>query len=341
MIVPAVDLPRLQPGGDGATGWGIPMATDIAFALGVVSVLGSRVPPRLKVFLLTLAIVDDIGAIVVIAIFYTESLAFDWLALAVALLVVVVGLQRAQVRYVPVYVAVGIVVWLAMFESGVHATIAGVILGLITPARPFQPEIEAETIVDRLGGPRPDLRAEDVRETSLLIRESVPISERIEHALHPWTSFVVIPIFALANAGVRLSAEPLRDASPVLVGRVLWLVVGKLIGVTSFTWLATRIRGVDLPEGVRWIAGGRASPAVAGIGFSVLPLHHRPGVRRRGPAGRRQDRHPPRQRGGRHRGLGDPRRGEPLPSGSTGRAVAQGNLAPRPRVRPRRYAGVS
>ena len=131
----------------------------------------------------------------------------------------------------------------------------------------FLPELEAEALVDELEG-RDDLKAEDVRRTSRLIRESVSPAERIEHVLHPWTSFVIIPVFALANAGVPLTAEPLRDGSPVLVGIVAGLVVGKLVGITAFTWLATCLPGVDLPEGVRWsqVAG---IAAVAGIGFSV------------------------------------------------------------------------
>ncbi len=267
MIVPAAIFLAVNAGGVGAEGWGIPMATDIAFALALVAVFGSRVPPRLKVFLLTLAIVDDIGAILVIAVFYTDSVSLGWLADAVVLSLAVVVLRRAHVRYLPVYVALGFALWLSMFESGVHATIAGVILGLLTPAQPFQKDLEAEAIVDELEG-LDDIKAEDVHRTARLIRESVSPAERIEHALHPWTSFVIIPIFALANAGVPLTAEPLRDVSPVLVGIVAGLVVGKLVGITSFAWLATRLPGVDLPDGVRWsqVIG---IAAVAGIGFSV------------------------------------------------------------------------
>lgn len=267
MLVPAAIFLAVNAGGVGGDGWGIPMATDIAFALALVAVFGSRVPPRLKVFLLTLAIVDDIGAIVVIALFYTDHVSLGWLSEAAVLGLAVFVLRRANVRYLPVYVVLGCALWLAMFESGVHATIAGVILGLLTPARPFQPELEAEALVDELEG-RDDLKAEDVRRTSQLIRESVSPAERIEHALHPWTSFLIIPVFALANAGVPLTAEPLRDASPVVVGIVLGLVIGKLVGITAFSWLATRLPGVDLPDGVRWsqVIG---IAAVAGIGFSV------------------------------------------------------------------------
>lgn len=267
MVVPAAIFLAVNAGGVGQDGWGIPMATDIAFALALVAVFGRRVPPQLKVFLLTLAIVDDIGAILVIAVFYTDSLSLGWLTDAAVLSLAVVALRRAHVRYLPVYVALGAALWLSMLESGVHATIAGVLLGLMTPARPFQPELEAEAIVDRLEG-LDDIKAEDVHRTARLIRESVSPAERIEYALHPWTSFVIIPVFALANAGVPLTAAPLRDVSPVLVGIVAGLVVGKLVGITAFTWLATRFPGVDLPEGVRWsqVVG---IAAVAGIGFSV------------------------------------------------------------------------
>ncbi|HMQ27568.1 MAG TPA: Na+/H+ antiporter NhaA, partial [Acidimicrobiales bacterium] len=267
MLVPAAIFLAVNAGDVGQDGWGIPMATDIAFALALVAVFGRRVPPRLKVFLLTLAIVDDIGAILVIAVFYTDSLSLGWLLDAAVLGFVVLVLRRANVPYLPVYVALGAALWLSMLESGVHATIAGVLLGLMTPARPFQPALEAEAIVDRLEG-RDDIKAEDVHRTARLIKESVSVAERIEHALHPWTSFVIIPIFALANAGVPLTAEPLRDVSPVVVGIVVGLVVGKLVGITAFTWLATRLPGVDLPEGVRWsqVVG---IAAVAGIGFSV------------------------------------------------------------------------
>jgi NhaA family Na+:H+ antiporter len=267
MVVPAVIYAAINVGGAGADGWGIPMATDIAFALAVLAVLGSRVPPALKVFLLTLAIVDDIGAITVIAVFYTDDLSLGWLAAAAALCLAMVAARRAHIRYLPLYVVLGFGVWLATFESGIHATIAGVVLGLLTPARPFQPELEAENIVDELEN-RPNLRAEDVRRTSLRIKESVSVAERVDHALHPWTSFVVIPIFALANAGVPFTGDALTDPSAVAVGVLLGLVIGKPLGIVAFSWLATRLRGVELPRGVAWtqLAG---IGAIAGIGFSV------------------------------------------------------------------------
>ena len=269
MVVPALIFTAFNLGGDGIDGWGVPMATDIAFAVGVLTLLGDRVPSSLKVFLLGLAIADDIGAIVVIAIFYTEGLALDWLAAAVGGLVLVVVMRRANIWYAPLYFVVGTVVWFCTLESGVHATIAGVALGLLTPARPLMPQIQADAIASRLMADEM-VTAEDVHDIEFDLRASVPVAERLEDSLLPWTSYVVIPIFALANAGIPLSAEAIGDAatSRVTLGVVLGLVVGKLVGISGITWLAVRLGLGRLPAGVRWIqVVGMAS--VAGIGFTV------------------------------------------------------------------------
>jgi Na+:H+ antiporter, NhaA family len=243
------------------------MATDIAFALGVVALLGSRVPASVKVLLLTLAIVDDIGAIALIAIFYADDIKPGFLLVALGPTVLVAIMHRGHIIYGPALVMMGIALWVVVFESGVHATIAGVIMGLLTPARPIQTELEAEEIVDLLEG-RPDLRADDVRATATLIRGSVSACDRLIDALHPWTSFIVVPVFALANAGIVLTAERISNPSPVLVGVAVGLVVGKLIGVATFSWIAVRFGLARLPEGARWghIIG---VAAVAGIGFTV------------------------------------------------------------------------
>src|SRR5215207_5203898 len=188
MVVPALIYTAFNAGGEGVGGWGIPMATDIAFALGVVALLGSRVPASVKVLVLTLAIVDDIGAIAVIAIFYADGIKPGLLLVAFGLAVLVAIMHRGHVVYGPVLVMMGIALWLVVYESGVHATIAGVVMGLLTPARPLQTELEAEEIVDLLEG-RPDLRADDVRATATLIRASVSACDRLIDALHPWTSF--------------------------------------------------------------------------------------------------------------------------------------------------------
>jgi Na+:H+ antiporter, NhaA family len=267
MIVPAVIYTAINAGGDGADGWGIPMATDIAFALGVVALLGSRVPAGVKVLLLTLAIVDDIGAIAVIAVFYANDLEPGLLLVAVGIAALVAVMHRAHVIYPPLLAIMAMALWLAVYESGVHATIAGVVLGVLTPARPAQTVLEAEEIVDVLET-RGDLRADDVRATATLIRGSVSACDRLIDALHPWTSFVIVPVFALANAGIVLSVDAISPPSAVLIGVTVALVVGKLVGIVSFSWLAIRLRLGRLPDGAHWghILG---VGAVAGIGFTV------------------------------------------------------------------------
>lgn len=243
------------------------MATDIAFALGVVALLGSRVPTSIKVLLLTLAIVDDIGAIVVIAIFYSSTLDFGFLVGAVAIAAVVAAMHRGRVIYPPVVALAGFALWLLVFESGVHATIAGVVMGLLTPARPLQTELEAEQFVDVLEN-RADLRADDVRHAATLIRHSVSACDRLIDSLHPWTSYLIVPLFALANAGIVVSGDAMSNPSRVLVGVAVALVVGKLIGVVGFSWLAVRLGIGRLPDGATWnhIVG---VGALAGIGFTV------------------------------------------------------------------------
>ncbi len=269
MVVPALIYVAFNAGGEGAAGWGIPMATDIAFAVGVLSLLGPRVSNSLKIFLLTLAIVDDIGAIAVIAVFYTDDLSLEWLLVAVLLVVLVALMRLARIWYVPAYLMVGVVVWLAVFESGVHATIAGVILGIITPARPL---VGANTLDSTVSGwiGGDSVSPPAARRASFELRERVSVADRLANLLHPWTSFVIVPVFALANAGVELSSGSVEAAlrSPVTIGIVLGLVLGKLVGVGSFTWLAVRLRWCELPPGATW-AKILGIGAVAGIGFTV------------------------------------------------------------------------
>ena len=237
MVVPALLYLAVNVGGSGGRGWAIPMATDIAFAVVVLAVLGTRVPKPLKLFLLTLAIVDDIGAIVVIAVFYSEGLSFEWVVGALGVIGVILCMQRLHVGHPLLYLAPALALWVCTFESGVHATIAGVVLGLLTPARPF-------------GG-----------------RETI---EGLERFLHPWSSFLVIPIFALANAGLDLEPAAMKDAltSSVAWGIVLGLVVGKPLGITLATGLGVRLRVGRLPNGLtfRHVIG---AGCVAGIGFTV------------------------------------------------------------------------
>ena len=237
MIVPALLYALVNVGGSGQRGWAIPMATDIAFAVVVLAVLGSRVPNSLKLFLLTLAIVDDIGAILVIALFYSKGLALAWLLASAGVIVVILGLRWLGVGHPVFYVVPAIALWVCVQQSGVHATLAGVALGLLTPARAF-------------GGH--------------------DVIEGLEHHLHPWSSLLIIPVFAIANAGLHLDSGAFRDAatSPITWGVILGLVVGKPLGITLATAATVRSRIGRLPEGVsmRHILG---AGAVAGIGFTV------------------------------------------------------------------------
>lgn len=269
MVVPAAIYLACNAGGAGSHGWGIPMATDIAFAVGVLALLGDRVPPAAKLLLLALAIVDDIGAILVIAVFYTDQLSLGWLVAAVVGLVVVAQMWRLKVWYSPLYVVAGIIVWWCTLQSGIHATIAGVALGLVTPARPLLRAPQADQIADRLS-PDPEVSVEDVRHVSFELRESVSVAERVGALLHPWSSYAIVPIFALANAGIALSWDKLGDAagSAVTLGVVVGLVVGKPVGVMAAAWLAVRTGLGRLPEGVTW-RHVQVVGMLAGIGFTV------------------------------------------------------------------------
>jgi Na+:H+ antiporter, NhaA family len=276
MVVPALIYLALNAGGEGSRGWGIPMATDIAFALGVLTLAARSAPASLKPFLLTLAIVDDIGAILVIAIFYSAGVEMGALVVAAGVTGLIIVLQRFDVRAAVVYVALGMALWFALFEAGIHPTIAGVILGLVTPAAPFQRPraVSAEavrTAENTVDHPEPpDADAPQWLRLATLSREAVSPLARAEAALHPWTSYVVIPLFAFANAGVRLSAEALREAttSPVTLGVVLGLVVGKVLGIMLASAIAVRTGVGQLPAGCGWRHMVGMS-AVAGIGFTV------------------------------------------------------------------------
>ncbi|MPZ19784.1 MAG: Na+/H+ antiporter NhaA [Luteitalea sp.] len=272
MVLPAAIYLGLQWGQDGAAGWGIPMATDIAFVVGCLAVLGPRVPHGLRVFLLSLAIIDDIGAILVVAFGYSTGIDARFVALGLAGLVAVAILVRIGVTTIVPFVVAGALTWLAFHESGVHATIAGVLLGLLAPARAAPGEHHASHALDRLGerlgGSHDDVdEAEDVTAPAATAAHGVesPL-ERLESALHPFVSFVVMPIFALANAGVALELEGIGH--PVALAVIAGLVVGKPVGVSLFAWLAVRLRWTRLPTGVSWpllVGAG----CLAGIGFTM------------------------------------------------------------------------
>ena len=271
MAVPAAIYAAVNAGGPGAPGWGVPMATDIAFALGVLALLGPRVPSSLKVFLLTLAVVDDLGSIAVVALFYSRGVELGTLTLAAGLLVVVAALVRAGVWWLPLHVGLGLAVWLTMWHSGVSPALAGVAMGLLTPARPTAPPEVARDVGGALAGqladdPHPPRLREMLREA----RGTVPLAERLAHDLHPVSAFLVVPLFALANAGISLERGALAGAGAgaVLGGVVAGRVVGKLAGIAAATWLAVRLGLADRPEGASWaqLAG---VATVAGIGFTV------------------------------------------------------------------------
>jgi NhaA family Na+:H+ antiporter len=244
MLAPASFYAALNWGNAAAMkGWAIPTATDIAFALGVLSLLGKRVPTALKAFLLSVAIFDDLGAIIVIALFYTANLSLASLAVAGGLILVLVLLNRLGVTRIAAYVLVGIPLWVAVLKSGVHATLAGVVLALFIPLR--------------VSG---DARDADAPESPL---------RHLEHILHPWVAFGVLPVFAFANAGVPMTGLSIADvANPVPLGIVTGLFVGKQVGILALCWLATRLRLASLPGGVSWRQLYGAA-LLCGIGFTM------------------------------------------------------------------------
>jgi NhaA family Na+:H+ antiporter len=283
MLVPAAIYALNTRGGPGADAWGIPMATDIAFAVGVVSLLGSRVPLGAKVFLLTLAVADDIGAIVVIAVFYTGTIAWGWFATALVGLTVIFAMRRSDVQSLAPYLAVGALIWLALLESGLHATLAGVCLGLLTPAWPLRSPRrypgEIRRLVDQIERSYYDrvLTQTEFEANEHLIAEVGRLSihttsplERLTRALSPWVAFVIVPVFALANAGVPLTREAVTGlvTDPISLGVAAGLVVGKTVGVTAGAVLAVGLRLGRLPDKTTWrhLVG---LAIVAGIGFTV------------------------------------------------------------------------
>ncbi len=267
MVVPAAVFLLCNPSGPAARGWGIPMATDIAFALGVLALVARSLPPALRLFLLTLAIVDDVGAIVVIAVFYTSTIDGWWLAAAVATLGLVVLMRLAGSVSTPLFVGLGGLLWLTLHASGIHATLAGVVMGLLVPATPA---LTREIVHSRTDDLLDVFTPAAAQETTRIARQSVSQLEWLEHHLHGWSSFVIVPVFALANAGIPLGSQAMSDASTSSVswGIVLGLVVGKTLGISAAARLAVRAGVADLPDGATW----RQLYGVAvlgGIGFTV------------------------------------------------------------------------
>jgi NhaA family Na+:H+ antiporter len=279
MLVPAVIYLSLNLGSDSVRGWGIPMATDIAFAVGVLALLGRRVPSALRVLLLALAIIDDIGAILVIALFYSAGIAWNGLAAGAIGIAIVLMMQRVGVRNSFLYMMPGVLVWGGILHAGIHPTIAGVILGLLTPARSwfghegFRKETEhaLSSLRDMAAAELDPRRLLPVIErVNVASREAIPPVTRIEAALHPWVAFGIMPLFALANAGVSFGGigTGASESTSIALGIGVGLVLGKPLGVVSFSWLAVRFNLASLPRGVSW-GGIFVIGCVAGIGFTM------------------------------------------------------------------------
>jgi NhaA family Na+:H+ antiporter len=280
-VVPATIYLTINAGTEGSAGWGIPMATDIAFALGVLALLGQRAPAGLKVFLTALAIVDDIVAVLVIAFFYTSDISWGALGVGVAFLAALVVANLLGVGKTLVYAVLGIGLWLCFLLSGVHATIAGVLLALTVPASSFMnPTAFLERgryILDRFekaGEKGENVLTNEERQAALhalnhaAYKLEPPLHE-LEHALHPWVVFAIMPLFALANAGMPLGGAILETlTSPVALGIVVGLVVGKQLGITLFAWLAVRSGISELPGDINWRHVYGAG-WLAGIGFTM------------------------------------------------------------------------
>jgi NhaA family Na+:H+ antiporter len=282
MVCPAMIYAILNIGGDGARGWGVPMATDIAFSLGMLAVLGKRVPMAVKVFLTAAAIADDLGAVVVIALFYTETIRFAWLLIALAILALLYLVARVlRIRRLGILLPLIIGVWLTVFASGIHATVAGILVALLVPIKPMA---EPRSLLDLIEEKLRWLKGTDVTAHSMIFeqeqleavieleefaRQMQPAGLRLEHYWHPIQAFFILPLFALANAGVRLDQGIFQAiVSPVGLGVILGLFVGKQVGFMLFSWLAIRSGKAELPDGVTWNQLWGVS-CLAGIGFTM------------------------------------------------------------------------
>lgn len=281
MLVPASIYFLLNSGNEGSAGWGIPMATDIAFVVGILALLGKRVPLALKIFVLALAIVDDIGAVLVIAVFYTSDISVNSLILAGVILLILILMNRIGVRNLLLYSLAGVVLWLAFLKSGVHATVAGVLLAFTIPAtsrintKKFTGDTQLLLHEFSNAGEHGDNiltnseRLTVINEIENNCEKILTPLQKFEHGLHPWVAFAIMPVFALANAGVSIG-EGLDSAlmHPVSLGIILGLFFGKQIGIFSFSFIAIKLGLAAKPEGVSWTKIYGAS-ILAGIGFTM------------------------------------------------------------------------
>ena len=276
MLVPAMIFLALNIGRPSAAGWAVPMATDIAFAVGALALLGKRVAPALRILLLALAVIDDVGAILVIALFYSTGLAAAGFAVLALGIVAIFGMQMLGVRSPLAYVVPAVVIWAGAYAGGIHPTLAGVMVGLMTPVKAWY---GAETFLEKTEARVRSLRSDGVVEDQALLphlenlrvvnREAVSPVERLQYLLHGWVAFGIMPLFAFANAGVPLGQISFDgDALWVFAGVAIGLTLGKPLGILAVSWLAVRLRLAALPNGVRWshvsIVG-----MVGGIGFTM------------------------------------------------------------------------
>ena len=282
MLIPAGLYAVLNAGGDGSAGWGIPVATDIAFALGVLALVGRGIPLQLKIFLLTLAVADDVGGILIIAIFYSESIQVEWLAGMVGAIAFLLVVKQLGFRHSGIHAVGGVFLWLTLWEAGVHATLAGVILGLIVPADALYDRQGTIRRIDYLlqrlrhveEDPDPAVRERDARDAFMQIKhvsnEAESPMERLEEGMAPISAFVIVPIFALANAGIKITGDSIDAAlsSEIAWGIFLGLLLGKFVGIVGLSALAVRLGIAYKPEQLRWSQLCGAA-LLAGIGFTV------------------------------------------------------------------------
>lgn len=280
MIAPGIIYFSLNFGTASQSGFGIPMATDIAFALGVMMLLGKRVPIALKVFLVTLAVADDLGAIIVIAIFYTSNFSFMWFAISIALLVVLILFNKLDIRSLFPYIAVGVLLWLSVHNTGIHATIAAVALAFCIP---IKPKLEAQHFATSLNAAIKNFLTKDAERTNILLHSEQMHSLggiishaknvqnpflRLEHSIAPWSNFLIMPLFGFANAGVAISSDINFHIDHIMLGIILGLVIGKPIGITAFTFLCDTLKIAKKPESVSWI-NILGAGMLGGIGFTM------------------------------------------------------------------------
>ncbi|AKD04603.1 Na(+)/H(+) antiporter NhaA [Pontibacter korlensis] len=299
MIVPAGVFVLLNLGDEGLSGWGIPMATDIAFALGILTLLGNRAPLSLKLFLIAYAIVDDIGAVLVIALFYTSEVNFLSLWIGFLLFGLLLIGNALRMRNIWVYILIGVIMWVAFLKSGVHATIAGILLAITIPGRSKISEEEFVSSTDEvleelrisqqaeMSDPDTNPTDEDYQGAVYTIEsnceEALSPMHRLEHALHPWVAFAIMPIFALANAGIAIDANLVENLNAALpMGIILGLVLGKPIGILMFSWIASATGIAAKPTSFNWLqligvgllggVGFTMSIFIANLAFADSPM---------------------------------------------------------------------